>query len=72
MLGLKDASLPRVNLSVLRTAPAHFLGLRLPVHAFEVDFHRVTSQKTEKGERGRDVATPGVFLQEGPGASGKD
>ena len=53
--------------------PQHiFLGLRLPVHAFEVDFHIVTSQKTEKGERGRNVATPGVFLQEGPGASGKD
>ena len=54
--------------------PQHiFWVFVLPVPAFEVDFHRVTtSQKTEKGERGRNVATPGVFLQEGPGASGKD
>ena len=54
--------------------PQHiFWVFVLPVPAFEVDFHRVTtSQKTEKGERGRNVASPGVFLQEGPGASGKD
>ena len=53
--------------------PQHiFWVFVLPVHAFEVGFHRVTSQKTEKGEGGRNAATPGVFLQEGPGASGKD
>ena len=53
--------------------PQHiFWVFVLPVHAFEVGFHRVTSQKAEKGEGGRNAATPRVFLQEGPGESGKD
>ena len=36
-----------------------------PVHAFEVGFHRVTSQKTEEGERGGNVVPRESFCKKG-------